>query len=164
MNTSYSLLATDQEILSAEAEPAWASGNLRGINGSVPPDETDRAAGDSPVSAYESVALAEIEDDNQDTRRDEDAAKTEDLVYLYFREMGASPVLTRDEEATAAALKSAQGKSLGAQTFQLVSVVPFKPDGHKGHKMEARGLLYKDQSDARLNLTSLQMLGATCAN
>jgi mono/diheme cytochrome c family protein len=76
----------------------------------------------------------------------------------------SDPVLTRDEEATAAALKAAQGKSLGAQTFQLVSVVPFKPDGHKGHKMEARGLLYKDQSDARLNLTSLQMLGATCAN
>jgi RNA polymerase primary sigma factor len=98
MNTSYSFLATDQEIISAEAEPTWASGNLRGINGSVPGDETDGAASDSPVSAYESVALAEIDDDNHDTRIDEDAAKTEDLVYLYFREMGASPVLTRDEE------------------------------------------------------------------
>ena len=74
----------------------------------------------------------------------------------------SDPVLTRDEEPTAAALKTAQAKALGAQTFQLVSVVPFKPEGHVGQKMEARGLLYKDQTDARLNLTSLQMLGAGC--
>jgi mono/diheme cytochrome c family protein len=76
----------------------------------------------------------------------------------------SDPALTRDEEATAAALKAAETKALGAQTFQLVSVVPFKPDAHKGHKMEARGLLYRDQTDARLNLTSLQMLGASCGS
>ncbi len=76
----------------------------------------------------------------------------------------SEPVLTRDEEPTQSALKTAQSRSLGAQTFQLVSVVPFKPEAHKGHKMEARGLLYRDQKDARLNLTSLQMLGAGCSN
>jgi mono/diheme cytochrome c family protein len=76
----------------------------------------------------------------------------------------SDPVLTREEEATAAALKAAETKSLGAQTFNLVSVVPFKPEGHKGHKMEARGLLYRDQSDSRLNLTSLQMLGTACGS
>jgi mono/diheme cytochrome c family protein len=76
----------------------------------------------------------------------------------------SDPVLTRDEEPNAAALKTAQNKALGSQTFQLVSVVPFKPDGHKGQKMEARGLLYKDQNDALLNLTSLQMLGASCGS
>ncbi len=74
----------------------------------------------------------------------------------------SEPVLTRDEEPTAAAIRTSQAKALGAQTFQLVSVVPFKPEGHVGHKMEARGLLYKDQADARINLTSLQMLGAGC--
>lgn len=72
----------------------------------------------------------------------------------------SDPVLTRDEEPSATAIKTAQAKALGGQTFQLISVVPFKPEGHVGHKMEARGLLYKDQADARLNLTSLQMLGA----
>ncbi len=65
-------------------------------------------------------------------------------------------MLTRDEEPTAAALRTAQGKALGSQTFQLVSVVSFKPEGHKDQKVEARGLLYRDQNDARLNLTSLQ--------
>lgn len=76
----------------------------------------------------------------------------------------SEPVLTRDEEPSAAELKTAQSKSLGVQTFQLVSVVRFQPEGHKGHKMEARGLIYRDQNDARLNLTSLQMLGAGCGS
>jgi mono/diheme cytochrome c family protein len=76
----------------------------------------------------------------------------------------SDPALTREEEPTAAAIRASQGKALGTQTFQLVSVVPFKPEGHVGHKMEARGLLYKDQNDARLNLTSLQMLAAGCGS
>jgi len=74
------------------------------------------------------------------------------------------PVPTRDEEPSAAALRTAQTRALGSQTFQLVSVVPFKPEGHKGQKVEARGLLYRDQNDARLNLTSLQTLGASCGS
>jgi hypothetical protein len=61
-------------------------------------------------------------------------------------------------------LRTAQNKALGSQTFQLVSVVPFKPEGHKGQKMEARGLIYRDQADARINLTSLQMVGASCGS
>ncbi len=72
----------------------------------------------------------------------------------------SDPVITRDEEPTAAALKTAQNKALGAQTFQLVSVTPFNPETHQGQKVEARGLLYKNESDAMLNLTSLQSLGA----
>ena len=74
----------------------------------------------------------------------------------------SDPVLTRDEEPTAAALRTAQTKALGAQTFKLISVVPFKPEGRVGQKMEARGLLYRDESDARLNLTSLQTINNTC--
>ena len=74
----------------------------------------------------------------------------------------SDPVLTRDEEPTASALRTAQSKALGAQNFTLVSVVQFKPEGHVGQKVEVRGLLYKDQADARLNLTSLQLLNSTC--
>jgi mono/diheme cytochrome c family protein len=74
----------------------------------------------------------------------------------------SEPALTRDEEPSAAAVRTAQGKALGSQTFQLVSVVPFKPEGHKGQKVEARGLLYRDQNDARLNLTSLQPVNSAC--
>src|SRR5204862_44142 len=56
----------------------------------------------------------------------------------------SEPAITRDEEPTAAALKTAQTKALGAQTYTLVSVGQFKPDDRKGQKVEARGLIYRD--------------------
>jgi mono/diheme cytochrome c family protein len=73
------------------------------------------------------------------------------------------PVVTRQEQPTASGLKDAEARSLGEQTFQLVSATPFKPETHNGQKMEARGLLYKDARDAMLNLTSLQTVGASCS-
>ena len=75
----------------------------------------------------------------------------------------SEPVVTRQEQPTPSVLKEAESKALGAQTFQLVSATPFKPETHKGQKMEARGLIYKDTRDSMLNLTSLQMVAASCA-
>jgi len=74
----------------------------------------------------------------------------------------SEPLATRDEEPSPAALRTAESKPLGAQTYQLISVIPFKPEGHLGKKMEARGLLYKDDKDTRLNLTSLAPLSSSC--
>ena len=59
------------------------------------------------------------------------------------------PIVARQEEPNAAALKEAQGKPLGEQTFQLVSVTPFKPESHKGEKVEARGSLSRSDRRAR---------------
>lgn len=72
------------------------------------------------------------------------------------------PVVTRQEQATTTALKDADGKTLGSQTFQLVSATPFKPETHVGQKMEARGLLYRDARDSMINLTSLQVVSSSC--
>ena len=74
----------------------------------------------------------------------------------------SDPVVTRQEQPSASGLKEAEAKALGAQTFQLVSATSFKPEEHKGQKVEARGLLYKDTRDTMLNLTSLQMVAASC--
>jgi hypothetical protein len=76
----------------------------------------------------------------------------------------SEPVVTRQEQPTPSVLKEAEARPLGAQTFQLVSATPFKPETHKGQKMEARGLLYKDTRDSLLNLTSLQTIGANCGD
>jgi mono/diheme cytochrome c family protein len=76
----------------------------------------------------------------------------------------SEPVVTKDEQPTASGLKTAQTRPLGSETFLLVSVTPFKPEDHKGQKVEARGLLYRDPTDARLNLTSLQAVGSSCGN
>ena len=73
------------------------------------------------------------------------------------------PGATKDETPTPAGLKEAQARPLGTQTFELVSVTrAFQAESHKGHRMEARGLLYRDSSYAQLNLTSLQLVEPSC--
>jgi mono/diheme cytochrome c family protein len=73
------------------------------------------------------------------------------------------PVVTRDNAPTASALKSAEAKTLGKQTFGLVSVEASAKNGRlNGQKVEARGLLYRDGAYADLNLTSLRALSSSC--
>jgi cytochrome c553 len=76
----------------------------------------------------------------------------------------AEPVVTRDEVASATALRNAESKGLGNRTLHLVSVGSLKMDAMKGHKIDARGLLYRESAYADLNVTSLQTLAPTCAN
>ena len=73
------------------------------------------------------------------------------------------PTPTKDEAPTPAGLKSAETQPLGTATLDLVSVGPsFKAETHKGHKMDARGLLYKEPRFTELNLTSLTMVSSSC--
>jgi mono/diheme cytochrome c family protein len=73
------------------------------------------------------------------------------------------PSATKEDAATPAGLKAAETRPLGTQTFELVSVTgAFQAESHKGHKMEARGLLYREPNHAELNLTSLAMIASTC--
>jgi len=75
----------------------------------------------------------------------------------------SEPVVTRDNTPSAAALKNAETRPLGRQTFGLVSVEASARSGAlDGHKVEARGLLYRDGSYADLNLTSLRHIAARC--
>ena len=67
------------------------------------------------------------------------------------------PVATKDETEA-----EPKGGPLGTQAFLLVSVTAFHPDAHRGHKMEARGLIYREPDGNRLNLTSLRMLSPDC--
>lgn len=55
----------------------------------------------------------------------------------------------------------AEAQRLASETFRLVSVNAFKPAPHAGHKMEAKGLLYREPGESRLNLASLQMVGSS---
>jgi hypothetical protein len=76
----------------------------------------------------------------------------------------SEPIVTRDEPATTGELKAAETKPLGTEMFRLVSVTPFKPASSQGHKVLAKGLLYRAvPGPNRLNLTSLQSLGASCS-
>jgi len=75
------------------------------------------------------------------------------------------PVATKETSATPAALKAAEGAPPGSGRFDLVSVSrTYQAESHRGHKMEARGLLYRDASYAEINLTSLSMVAPGCGN
>jgi cytochrome c5 len=75
------------------------------------------------------------------------------------------PVATRDETRPPNDNASAINKGPGMLTFELISVrSAFKPELHMDHRMEARGLLYRDGDYAELNLTSLDMVGPGCGN
>jgi hypothetical protein len=76
----------------------------------------------------------------------------------------SEPVQTKDQPPTPEELKQAGSQALGSDSFQLISVVPFKPDSNNGHKMAAKGLLYRAAAENRLDVTSLQTVGSSCAN
>ena len=67
----------------------------------------------------------------------------------------AEPLTTREDVASDRGLATAASRPLGTRTFRLISVTPFKPESHAGQKMEARGLIYNEPGDERINLTSL---------
>jgi S-disulfanyl-L-cysteine oxidoreductase SoxD len=77
----------------------------------------------------------------------------------------SQPMATQEQPATLAASKEAEMTPLGTETFRLVSVTPFRPDSHRGHKVQVKGLLYRGPSNNnRLDVTSLQMLAVSCLN
>lgn len=75
---------------------------------------------------------------------------------------GTEPVVTKEEIPAPAALKAAADSPLGTETFELLSVAPFKPESRNGQRVEARGLLYRDASHHLITLTSLASAGPGC--
>ena len=74
----------------------------------------------------------------------------------------SEPVLAGGRPSTTAELTNAAARPLGSLKLRLVSVAPFRPAEHDGEKMEAKGLLYRAPSKDRLNVSSLQAVGASC--
>lgn len=73
------------------------------------------------------------------------------------------PAATKEETTAPATLLEDRAKGLGSRTFDLISVSPgFKPESQESHKVEARGLLYRDPAHTELNLTSLDTLDSAC--
>jgi S-disulfanyl-L-cysteine oxidoreductase SoxD len=75
----------------------------------------------------------------------------------------SEPIVTRDDTPAPAALKDAGSQAPGTGKFELLSTAAFNPGAHKGQKVEARGLLYRDAGQSLLNLTSLENAGGSCA-
>ena len=75
------------------------------------------------------------------------------------------PVAVKEDSTTATSIRAAEASPLGSGKFDLVSVSrAYQAEAHRGHKMEACGLLYRDSAYSEINLTSLTMVSPTCAN
>jgi hypothetical protein len=74
------------------------------------------------------------------------------------------PVLSNDQPPTAETLQQAAAVPAGSKAFRLVSANTFNPGPHKGHKMQAKGLIYRAPDKDRINLISLEMVSPTCAS
>src|SRR5258706_2343593 len=81
------------------------------------------------------------------------------------QDSGNAWVLTNAGEPRSARIPdphSAPGDSQpGTQTVRLLNVFP-DPSPHKGHRMEASGLLVRDAAGSEVNVLSLEMLGPSC--
>jgi len=73
------------------------------------------------------------------------------------------PVLSRDQPSTPEELEKAARLPAGKQSFRLVSLAGLEPQKHSGHRMDVKGLIYKDENDARINVTSFQTTGSCSA-
>jgi hypothetical protein len=70
---------------------------------------------------------------------------------------------SRGRVVSAVELERARTRALGTDTYALVSATPFEPATRRGHKVAAKGLLYRQPGDERLNLTALETLADTCS-
>jgi hypothetical protein len=70
------------------------------------------------------------------------------------------PVLSRDQGSTPEELQRAQSVPPGKQQFRLINIAGFEPQQHAGQRIDVKGLIYKDETDARINVTSFQMAGS----
>lgn len=75
----------------------------------------------------------------------------------------SEPAATKDQPSSPDELKLAETQPLGSISFRLVNTNPFKSSLRGGQKVEAKGLLYRDPEDSRLNLTSLQTVASLCS-
>jgi len=75
---------------------------------------------------------------------------------------GNDPVVSKAQSTSSADLKAAATKALGEQRYELLGASTFGPMSDKGLKVAVKGILIKDASRNRLNVTSLHLLGSTC--
>jgi hypothetical protein len=60
-------------------------------------------------------------------------------------------------------LTTVKASAPGQDTVVLLSAGVFDASAHQGHRMQAKGLLYKTPDETRLSLTSLQVVSTDCA-
>lgn len=91
-------------------------------------------------------------------------SQARDGVWILFN--ATEPARTRTSTTSSPAeLTASSQKRLGTLIFRLTdleAVPDFAPDGHKGHKMQAKGYLVRQPNAERISLSSMEMLDSAC--
>ncbi len=74
----------------------------------------------------------------------------------------SAPVVSRTQSTSSLALKAAEAEALGTGRYQLRGTSVFSPSIHQRQKMALKGILIQDPKESRLNVTSFQMVAASC--
>ncbi len=72
------------------------------------------------------------------------------------------PTTTKSQATSVDELKLVSKERLGVRQFELVGADVFNPRRYNGHKVAAKGVLIPNSKGDRINVTSLQPLGASC--
>ena len=73
--------------------------------------------------------------------------------------------LKKTDPSAAAGVDAAAGRRQpGEFTFRLLDAFNYNPEPHNGHKVRVTGHMVRLGAEIRVNVTSLQMVGASCGN
>jgi hypothetical protein len=75
----------------------------------------------------------------------------------------STPVVTRTQSTSAAALRANAAIPLGEHSYQLLGVDLFAPALHEKHRVAVKGVLIHAARESRLNVTSLEALPGACS-
>ena len=72
--------------------------------------------------------------------------------------------LTKAGELQKTDAPPAKADAGGDFSFRLLDAISYNPDPHNGHKMKVTGYMVRLGAEIRVNVMSLQMVGAACGN
>ena len=73
-----------------------------------------------------------------------------------------TPDPSETQATTLVAVRKAATKALGSETYEFLGARMFQPASHEGEKVVVKGMLIRDKSGMRINVTSLQTVGVKC--
>jgi len=87
---------------------------------------------------------------------------TQDASKEWILTKADDPSVSGSQASSSSELRAAAAKPLGNHQYQLLGAGVFSPSNYAGQKVAVKGVLIEDKNSGRLNVTSLQMITATC--
>jgi hypothetical protein len=86
----------------------------------------------------------------------------QDHFNRWFLTKAGEPVVTNTQATSTAELTAAAAEPLGVEVLEMLGAGVFNPRSYSRQKVAVKGVLLRDASNSRINVTSLKTLAATC--